>query len=157
MESRTDQPLDGLSLTFKGKSNKVKLSATIPGGIQSFSVDLKAAFSNDDARSVSLYINGKKIATYDLDPKNKTDIQRFQVDHINIEGEFLLELEHQGSQVTIDNLSWLPMEKEDDPDSLLFELSQIRIPMRYSEEKAYGLPKESASGLPVGWSYVDEA
>lgn len=157
VESRTDQPLDGLSLTFKGKSNKVKLSATIPGGIQSFSVDLKAAFSNDDARSVSLYINGKKIATYDLDPKNKTDIQRFQVDHINIEGEFLLELEHQGSQVTIDNLSWLPMEKEDDPDSLLFELSQIRIPMRYSEEKAYGLPKESASGLPVAWSYVDEA
>ena len=157
---RTDVPLDGSAVTFRGRSENDRIEATITGGIKHFSVDLKTAIEKSKTRIVELYIKDEKIADYELDANNKTDVQKFVVENINVEGEFKLELRQRGggkkAQVIVDNLSWLPMEGDTIENPLQFEVSQIQIPMRYSEEGSFTLPLKTDEDRAIVWSYSDE-
>lgn len=85
----------------------------IPGGIGSFSVDLKKFFTTTDPRTVELVINGVPKGTFTLEQQEDETfpVQTFTVENINIEGNFDLELRHalsgsSGAAITVDNITW---------------------------------------------------
>lgn len=88
-----------------------KLTATIQGGIGSFSIDLKRAFTGTTTeRSLELLINGTSVGTFSLELSH-TDVQVWTINDINVSGEFTFELRQttpgtSRGQMTLDNLSW---------------------------------------------------
>ncbi|MGB2273789.1 MAG: DUF4955 domain-containing protein [Flavicella sp.] len=83
-------------------------SGTITGGIGSFSVECKDLWSTGNQRKIRLFINGQRIATK---KHTGTEVYTFNVNNINIEGEFTLEIKNISSRtadntVAIDNVSW---------------------------------------------------
>ena len=102
--------IDGKGIMFRRSGANSKVYATIEGGIGDFSVDLKKAFTTNAKREVELLINGESRGRFELDLSND-GVQRFQVDNINLEGEFTLEIRHvsggsTNAQITVDNITW---------------------------------------------------
>jgi uncharacterized repeat protein (TIGR02543 family) len=105
-ESRGDYSLDGQAILLDKNGDGSSLSATITGGISSFSIDFYDAFSGP--AQVELWINGVLIATsvsFDDDGDGSV-YETFVVDNINISGEFTIEILAAGSQMVLDNLTW---------------------------------------------------
>ena len=103
--------IDGKGLMMGGMTDNSKIFAeNIPGGIDSFSVDLKKGFTNNNARSVELLLNDISYGIYEMDTAD-TGVQVFTVEDINIEGSFNLELRHASgpstrAQIVVDNIRW---------------------------------------------------
>jgi endonuclease I len=160
--SRGDQTLDGKAVTFGGKIDNSKLSATIPGGITDFSVDVKKAFTNTNPRELELFINGISQGTYSVDPVSE-QVSSFTVENINVAGQFTLELRHisgdaSRAQIVIDNLRWtsysgntVPVEKQ----NLDHDLSDLVIITSFMEPCIITLPEAGSHGSSIVWSYLD--
>lgn len=86
-------------------------SASIPGGISNLSVQCKHLYLEDKERTLELLINGKVVGNLN---KTTDEEYNFQIDNINIKGDFVLELrnategEKKSYSVMIDNLTWTP-------------------------------------------------
>lgn len=102
----------GIILRRSGDNSKI-YSSTISGGIGSFSIQMRKAFTSAGDRQIALYVNDTWIAdsqTFNPSGADAT-IHTFAVNDINIAGDIVIEVRHiQGGsnnrQLTIDNLSW---------------------------------------------------
>ncbi len=89
-------------------------SSIISGGIGSFSLQMRKAFTSTGDRQIALYINGNHIAssqTFGATSGADATIHTFSVPDINIGGDFIIEVRHItgetfNRQLVIDNLSW---------------------------------------------------
>jgi len=161
--ARTDNSLNGKAITFGGGSqDNSRLVATIQGGIKEFSVKVRKEYQNTNPRKLELYINGKLIATYELNVNNN-DTQTFAVSDINVEGEFTLELKQviNGSraQITIDDLSWTTYSGNNLPKERLIiehDLNNLDIITNYMDETQFELPTIGAFGSTITWSYTNQ-
>ena len=104
VQVRGDQTIDWKALTLRKLSDapNTNLSATIQGGISSFSVQYKNPFST--AAAVELYINNNLIAT--SSEASTGSVLMFNVGNINISGEFTMTIKTTNGQLTLDNLTW---------------------------------------------------
>lgn len=105
-ESRGDFTLDGKAIMLDKNGDGSSLSATIAGGISSFSVDFYDGYSG--AAQIELWINGSLISTsvsFDDDGDGSV-YGTFIVDNINVSGEFTIEILAAGAQMVLDNLTW---------------------------------------------------
>lgn len=160
--SDSENDLDGKAITFGGRtSDNSQLSATIQGGITSFSLEAKKAYTSSNPRILELYINDELIDTFTLN-LDSNEIQKFEVNDININGEFTLELKQvlqsSRAQITIDNLTWtsygtnIPSEKQ----NLLKDLKALNIVNHYMKEGNIDLPNNGEFGSDITWTYVDD-
>ncbi len=83
-------------------------SGKISGGISSFSVQCKDLWNTGNQRKIRLFINGQRIATK---KHTGTEVYNFNVNNINIEGDFTIEIKNNSSKtadntIAIDNVSW---------------------------------------------------
>ena len=86
-----------------------ELSATITGGIASFSIDLKAGYTSGSGadRSVEIFVNDVSVGTYTLTAMGV--VENFAISAINVEGSFTLKIVSTGTkQLVIDNITWAP-------------------------------------------------
>lgn len=104
--------IDSSGIILRRSDEPSSISATIQGGIGSFSVDTRKAFTGNTQRKLELVINGTVIEQFQPTFASGTDatIIPFEVEDINIEGEFTLELRMFGAtgnqQITLDNIEW---------------------------------------------------
>ena len=103
-DTRTDVRFDSVSdaVTFGDVPERnASMSATIPEGISSLSLYYENAFSNP--AGLELYINGERVATA---PEVEGTFELFEVDALDVTGEFELKLVPTNGQTTIDDLFW---------------------------------------------------
>ncbi len=100
----------GLMLRDFPAYNARLFSNPVPNGIVNFRCLLKKAFTGAGARQVELYINGIAIAK--STSFDNTQVQVFEVNDINIEGNVVIELRNLGRQIVIDDLSWTTFGKD---------------------------------------------
>src|SRR5699024_11118772 len=134
-----DYSIDGKGIMLRRSGNNSTIYAEIENGIKDFSVDLKKAFTNNQERTVELFINDESKGTYTLD-NNNNGVQNFKVKDINIEGKFKLEIRHasggsRNAQITVDNITWTSYDGSTEKKNLLEN----------------GDFEEWENGLPVGW------
>jgi predicted extracellular nuclease len=105
-ESRGDFTRDGKAIMLDKNGDGSSLSASLTGGIMSFSVEYYDAYSG--AAQPELWINGVLIATATAfdDDGDGTVFGTFTVENINVTGDFTLEILAAGSQMVLDNLTW---------------------------------------------------
>ncbi len=132
---------EGLLLRRSGENSSIK-SQPISGGIKNFKVDMRKAFTSSGDRQIGLFINDQLIAesiTFGNFSGGSDEIFSFEVDNIEIQGEFTLEIRHllggtQNRQLVIDNISWNPFDGENldqtatpiiNPNGGTFEEAQI--------------------------------
>jgi endonuclease/exonuclease/phosphatase family metal-dependent hydrolase len=104
---------EGILLRRSGENSSIK-SSLISGGISNFKVDMRKAFTGAGDRQIGLFINNQLIAssvTFGNFSGGSDEIISFEVNDINIEGDFTLEIRHllggtQNRQLVIDNISW---------------------------------------------------
>lgn len=107
-----DFPIDGNGIMLRRSDEPSSLSATIQGGIGNFSVDTRKAFTGNNQRILELYINGDLIETFEpaFGEGGDETVIPFEVENIDAEGEFTLELRIGGDpgnrQIILDNLAW---------------------------------------------------
>jgi uncharacterized repeat protein (TIGR02543 family) len=92
--------IDGPGLML-AKSSTANISATIQGGISSFSIQYTNAFST--AAGVKVYINGTLIGT---SPEANGSVLTYEISNINVTGEFTIEIMTTNGQLALDNLTW---------------------------------------------------
>lgn len=104
--SRDDEgyEITGTGLMLRNTSSKVT-SSTVSGGIGSFTVSLKKAFTGSGNRQVELFVNsvsrGTSVAF------DNTTTQTFTVNDINVSGDVIIEIRNITSkQVILDDISW---------------------------------------------------
>ncbi|HOE03691.1 MAG TPA: T9SS type A sorting domain-containing protein [Bacteroidales bacterium] len=109
-----DYPINGTGLMLRRASDSKLESGQIPGGIASFEVKMRKAFTGSTARQLELYINGQLAGTSEsfgaFTGADET-IYTFAVDNINVAGSFTMMIKCVGesdfnSQITIDDISW---------------------------------------------------
>jgi hypothetical protein len=105
-------PINGKGLMLRDypSFNATLFSSPVANGIVNFRCLLKKAFTGAGARQVELYINGIAIATSTA--FDNTQVQVFEVNNINIEGNVIIELRNRGRQIVIDDLSWTTFGKD---------------------------------------------
>lgn len=104
---------EGLLLRRSAENSSIK-SSSISGGISNFKVDMRKAFTSAGDRQIGLFINDQLIAssiTFGNFSGGSDEVFSFEVENINIEGDFILEIRHllggtQNRQLVIDNISW---------------------------------------------------
>ena len=110
-----DYPIEGKGIILRSQGDNSKIQANITGGIQSFSVDMRKAFTWGTTRQLGLYINGELIdvsQTFGGVSGLDESIYTFQVNGINIPGDLVLEIRNirgtnsSPSHLTIDNIQW---------------------------------------------------
>ncbi len=102
-ESRGDQNIDDDALCF-AKSSTASLTATITGGISSFSIEYKNAFTT--AAGVKVYINGELVGT-SAEVSDKVAVTyNLDLSSSNITGTFTITIMTTNGQLVIDNLTW---------------------------------------------------
>ncbi len=86
----------------------------LPGGISSFSVDMMKAHTSDDERQLELFVNDESIATSEVfgdESGEDTEVHIFSVDDLDVACLESLEINAIGDgQVSIDNITWTPVE-----------------------------------------------
>jgi len=105
-------PINGKGLMLRDfpAYNARLFSNPVPNGIVNFRCLLRKAFTGAGARQVELYINGIAIAK--STPFDNNNVQVFEVNDINIEGNVVIELRNLGRQIVIDDLSWTTFGKD---------------------------------------------
>lgn len=103
--------IDGLGLMLRNQaSNSRIVSEPIAGGISSFSLDMRKAFTSTAERKLELFVNGQsKGISQPFGTATGVDatVHEFKVENINVSGDVVIEVRVIGTgQVTIDNLSW---------------------------------------------------
>ncbi|MBW6515355.1 MAG: chitobiase/beta-hexosaminidase C-terminal domain-containing protein [Candidatus Cloacimonetes bacterium] len=108
-------PIDGngIMLRRSGEGSTI-YSGNIPGGIGNFSVQMRKAHTSTGVRQVELFINGvSKGTSIEFGAPSGADdtIHLFEVNDINIEGDFTLEIRHitggsENRQLVLDNIMW---------------------------------------------------
>jgi uncharacterized repeat protein (TIGR02543 family) len=96
----------GTSIMF-GSSGTRYLTATISGGISSFSIDLLSGYTSGSGsdRSIDILVNGVSVGSYSLNAMST--VETFSIDNIDVEGSFTLEIVSTGTkQLVIDNITW---------------------------------------------------
>lgn len=107
-------PVDGKGLMLRRASDSKLEASAIPGGIGSFSMDMRKAFTGNAVRQLELYINGELKGTsieFGGFSGGDATIHTFEVNDINVQGDFDIRIKLTGSastnrQVVIDNISW---------------------------------------------------
>lgn len=106
-------PIDGNGIMLRRANEPSSLSATIEGGIGNFSVDTRKAFSGNAQRNLELVINGEVVEQFMpafADGDEDDTVFVFEVNDINVEGQFTLELRLFGDsgnqQIILDNIEW---------------------------------------------------
>lgn len=102
-------PITGEGIMLRNNNEGGNLTATIQGGIGNFSVDTRKAFTGGGARGLELLINGVLIGdefVLNFESGEDPTIYPFEVNDINIEGEFTIEIRATGAQITLDNIEW---------------------------------------------------
>ena len=103
----------GILLRRSGANSKI-YSSTVSGGIGSFSVQMRKAFTGTGDRQVALYINSTHVAdsqTFGSESGDDATIHTFSVNNINIAGDIVIEVRHitggsSNGQLVLDNLTW---------------------------------------------------
>lgn len=101
--------ITGEGIMLRNNNEGGNLTATIQGGIGNFSVDTRKAFTGGGARGLELLINGVLIGdefVLNFESGEDPTIYPFEVNDINIEGEFTIEIRATGAQITLDNIEW---------------------------------------------------
>ncbi len=109
-----DYPINGKGLMLRRGSDSKLQSAPISGGIGSFQLKMRKAFTGSTPRQLELYINGNLIATsqeFGAFTGADETIYTFSVQDINIPGDFVMMIKpvsttETNRQVTIDDISW---------------------------------------------------
>ena len=90
-------------------------SEDIPGGIDTFSVEYRAAWGNTSPRQFEVLVNGDVVATspeFGTDEDELDTIYTLEVDDIDVTGEFTLEIRKLPpsgtAQLVLDNIRWAP-------------------------------------------------
>ena len=107
-------PIDGEGLMLRRASDSKLEASAIPGGIGSFSMNMRKAYTGSAARQLELYVNGElKGTSLEFGGFSGADatIHTFEVNNINVSGNFDIRIKLTGSattnrQVVIDNISW---------------------------------------------------
>ncbi|PJR03006.1 T9SS type A sorting domain-containing protein [Avrilella dinanensis] len=102
-------PITEEGIMLRNNNEGGNLTATIQGGIGNFSVDTRKAFTGGGARGLELLINGVLIGdefVLNFESGEDPTIYPFEVNDINIEGEFTIEIRATGAQITLDNIEW---------------------------------------------------
>jgi len=105
-------PINGNGILLRRSNEPSSLSATIQGGIGSFSLDTRKGYSSNTQRKLELVINGDVVEQFEPDfPSGESDmVIPFVVEDINISGEVTLELRMYGAtgnqHIVLDNISW---------------------------------------------------
>ncbi len=109
VEGGVDYSIEGKGLMFRKPADNPSISATIDGGIRDFSIDTKKAMIGSGKREIELLVNDESKGTFILD-NNDTNVQKFIVNNLCIEGRFKLEIKFIGAassaQTVIDNITW---------------------------------------------------
>ena len=101
--------ITGEGIMLRNNNEGGNLTATIQGGIGNFSVDTRKAFTGGGARGLELFINGVLIGdefVLNFESGEDPTIYPFEVNDINIEGAFTIEIRATGAQITLDNIEW---------------------------------------------------
>ncbi len=108
-------PIDGKGLLLRRSDAPSRvISGEIPGGIGSFSVQMRKAFIGAGDRQVELFVNGVSKGTsqtFGGATGGDDTIHTFSVADINVSGAVTIEVRHitggsSSRQLVIDNLSW---------------------------------------------------
>jgi hypothetical protein len=107
-------PINGKGLMLRRGSDSKLESAPISGGIGSFELKMRKAFTGATPRQLELYINGNLIATsqeFGAFTGADETIYTFSVPDINIPGDFVMMIKpvsttETNRQITIDDISW---------------------------------------------------
>ena len=111
--SEGDFQIDGKGIMLRRALDSY-LEATIEGGISSFSIEYRKAYTGGNERQLELIINGEQIDTTDVFggfSGEDATVYTFAVEDINVEGEFTIRIKNVGDgdfnrQVVLDNLTW---------------------------------------------------
>ncbi len=110
-----DNSIDGAGMILRRSEAPSRIvSASIPGGIGNFTVQMRKAYTSTGDRQLALYINDIHIAdsqTFGGTPGADETVHEFVVNGVNVPGDFVMEIRNiQGGtsnrQVTIDNITW---------------------------------------------------
>ncbi|MDO9554448.1 chitobiase/beta-hexosaminidase C-terminal domain-containing protein [Rhodonellum sp.] len=110
-----DFPIEGKGLMLRRASdNSSIVSQTLSGGIGSFSVDFRKAFTGSVPRQLALFINGVEIDRSEIFGNASgadATIRKFVVNDINLGGDIVIEIKNlTEGQITIDNIQWTPFD-----------------------------------------------
>lgn len=105
--------IDGPAMMFGSDAPSYLRTESLPGGISSFELQMRKAFTGSGERQLELLVNGDSLGTSEIfgDFSGEDDeVRTFEIDDIDIACVDSLELRsvHTDSQVTIDNVSWSP-------------------------------------------------
>ncbi|MFW5913572.1 MAG: InlB B-repeat-containing protein, partial [Bacillota bacterium] len=101
---RGDKTLEGskaATLSKNDSNHEPHVSATIEEGIRSFSVEFTNPFQTP--AQLELFIDGESVGVSD---EVDGEVGVFEVEDLDVSGEFDLELRATNGQTTIDNLTW---------------------------------------------------
>lgn len=98
----------GKGMLFGSGNNGNIVSDTISDGVGNISFLYKRAFTNSNNRSLELFINGNSLGSTPNfgDASFADSILVFEVNNVNIDGDFVIEIKNNGAQAVIDEISW---------------------------------------------------
>ncbi|HOZ30960.1 MAG TPA: hypothetical protein PLL66_08585, partial [Bacteroidales bacterium] len=106
-------PINDKGLMLRRASVSYIESATISGGIASFQLSMRKAYTSTNERQLELYINGELKGTSQVFGTVEPDltVYTFSVTDINVPGDFTIMIKNVGStdvnrQAVIDDISW---------------------------------------------------
>lgn len=107
--------INGKAIMLRRSSDNSSISSSvISNGIGNFSVKLYKGFTGNGNRQVELFINGVSQGT--SIPFNDYEEHIFEVNNINIVGDFTIEIKNiTSSQVIIDDITWTCYSEEPTP------------------------------------------
>lgn len=116
--------IDGKALMLRNMATDSKVFAeNIPNGIKNFRVKLYKGFSAAGTRKVELFING--ISYGESEGFDDFEEHLFEVENININGDFILEIRNITSrQIIIDDIVWTAFDGSELPPSIT-DIQQI--------------------------------
>ncbi|MDD3741340.1 MAG: hypothetical protein PHH30_08870, partial [Bacteroidales bacterium] len=113
-------PINEKGIMLRRASVSYIESATISGGIASFELNMRKAFTSTNERQLELYINGELKGTSQVFGTVEPDptVYTFSVTDINVPGDFTIMIKNVGTtdinrQAVIDNISWTGYEGTD--------------------------------------------
>lgn len=114
--------IDGNGILLRRSNEPSSLSASLTGGISSFSVDTRKGYAGNAQRRMELVINGSVVEQFEpVYPSGESDqVVQFTVDNINVSGNFTLELRLFGAagnqHIVLDNITWSGYSDEEPQD-----------------------------------------
>lgn len=106
-------PINGKGIMLRRASVSYLESATISGGIASFQLSMRKAYTSTNERQLELYINGELKGTSQVFGTTEPDltVYTFAVSDINVPGDFTIMIKNVGTtdinrQAVIDDISW---------------------------------------------------